>query len=115
VDFGYTVIHGAQAALDGLQSKYVFNYPDEQAVVSWERLSASGWVAHFRTGVTKQYQRSTYVLVDASAGWTRSRLHPYARVTNLANADYQPVLGVTMPGRAIICGLEVEVFGSSHP
>jgi len=33
-------------------------------------------------------------------------MHPYVRLTNLTNADYQPVLGVVMPGRAFLAGLE---------
>lgn len=109
---GYTELHGAQAVLNGLQSKYVFNYPTQQAVVSWERLTDSGLLARFRTGVTNQYERSPYVLLDASLAWTRSRVHPYVRATNLANVDYQPVLGVTMPGRAFTGGVELVVFGN---
>jgi iron complex outermembrane recepter protein len=105
----YTGLHGASAALDGLQSKYVFNYPTQEAVLAWQRSSRRGWIARIRTGVTDQYRRSTYVLVDASAAWTRSRFHPYVRVTNLTNADYQPVYGVTMPGRAALVGLELCV------
>lgn len=111
VQAGYTVLHGAEAALDGYQSKYVFNYPSQQAVVSWERLLDGGLIARLRTGVTNQYQRNAYTLVDASIAWTRSRFHPYLRATNLANADYQPVLGVTMPGRALTAGMELVVFG----
>ena len=106
----YTGLHGASAALGSFQSKYVFNYPTQEAVFAWQRVSARGWIARVRTGVTDQYQRSTYVLVDASAAWTRSRFHPYARVTNLTNADYQPVYGVTMPGRAALVGLELCVI-----
>ncbi len=111
VSVGFTALNGGAEALNGYQSKYVFNYPTEQAVVSWEKLSTQGWVARFRTGVTNQYQRNAYVLVDASAGWTRSRVHPYLRVTNLSNADYQPVYGITMPGRAITGGIELALLG----
>ena len=103
----YTGLHGASAALDGFQSKYVFNYPTQEAVLAWQRTSARGWLARARVGVTDQYQRSTYTLVDASVAWTRSRFHPYARVTNLANQSYQAVYGVPMPGRAALVGLEL--------
>ena len=105
----YTGLHGAAAALNGFQSKYVFNYPTQEAVLAWQRTSARGWLARVRTGVTDQYQRSTYVLVDASAAWTRSRFHPYARVTNLLNSDYQAIYGVPMPGRAALVGMELCV------
>ncbi|MBV9082175.1 MAG: TonB-dependent receptor [Acidobacteriaceae bacterium] len=106
----YTGLHGAKAALSGLQSKYVFNYPTQQAVVAWQRTSARGWLARVRVGATDQYQRNAYVLVDGSAAWTRSRFHPYARFTNLANVEYQPVYGVAMPGRAAIVGMEICVL-----
>jgi iron complex outermembrane receptor protein len=106
----YTGLHGAQGALDGYQSEYVFNFPTQQAVIAWQRTSGTGWIARVRVGITNQYQRNAYVLVDAYGAWTRSRLHPYLRLTNLTNADYQPVYGVVMPGRAALIGLEWRVF-----
>ena len=108
---GYTVIHGAESALQGLQSKYVFNYPTQQAIITWQRLAARGWLARVRAGVTDQYQRSAYFLLDASASWSRGRFRPYARLTNITDASYQPVLGVAMPGRAALGGLEITIFG----
>ena len=105
-----TDLHGAQGVLDGYQSKYVFNYPTQQATIGWQRISPRGWIARVRTGITDQYQRNAYVLVDAFAAWTRSRFHPYVRLTNLTNADYQPVYGVVMPGRAALVGLELCVL-----
>lgn len=110
VQIEYTGLDGAQGVLDGYQSKYVFNYPTEQATIGWQRISPHGWVARVRTGITNQYQRNAYVLLDAYAGWTRSRFHPYLRLTNLTNADYQPVYGVVMPGRAVLAGVELCVL-----
>ena len=107
VQLEYTGLHGGQGVLDGYQSKYVFNYPTQQATIRWQRISPRGWIARLRTGITNQYQRNAYVLVDAYAAWTRSRFHPYVRLTNLTNADYQPVYGVVMPGRAALVGLEL--------
>lgn len=107
VQLEYTGLHGAEAALDGYQSKYIFNYPTQQATIGWQRASPHGWIARVRTGITNQYQRNAYVLVDAYGAWTRSRFHPYVRLTNLTNADYQPVYGVVMPGRAVLAGLEL--------
>jgi iron complex outermembrane receptor protein len=102
----YTGLHGAQAALGGFQSKYVFNYPTQQAVFAWQGASARGWIGRVRAGVTDQYERNAYFLLDAYAAWVRSPLHPYIRLTNLTNADYQPVYGVVMPGRAALVGVE---------
>ncbi len=105
-DLQYTGLHGAQAALNGFQSKYVFNYPTQQAVFAWQGASGRGWLGRVRAGVTDQYQRNAYFLLDAYAAWVRSPLHPYIRLTNLTNTDYQPVLGVVMPGRAALVGVE---------
>ena len=107
----YTGLRGAEAALKGYQSKYVFNYPTQQAVVGWQLSSSRGWLARARISITNQYQRSAYVLVDAYAAWTRSPFHPYARFTNVTNTDYQPVYGVVMPGRAALFGIEWCVLG----
>jgi iron complex outermembrane recepter protein len=106
LEIEYTGLHGAQAALNGYQSEYVFNYPTEQAVIGWQLLSARGLIARLRLGATNQYQRNAYAVLDAYAAWTRSPLHPYLRLTNLTNTDYQPVYGVVMPGRAALVGVE---------
>lgn len=106
VQVQYTGIHGIQAALGGYQSKYAFNYPSQQAVISWQRTSTQGLQTRIRVGVTNQEQRRAYTIVDAYAAYTRSPFHPYLRLTNLADANYQPVLGVVMPGRAFLAGLE---------
>ena len=110
VELQYTGLHGGQSALNGYQSKYVFNFPTEQGVISWQRSSTAGWLARLRTGVTSQYQRNAYVVVDAYGAWTRSPLHPYLRLTNLTNTDYQPIYGVVMPGRAALIGVEWCAF-----
>jgi iron complex outermembrane receptor protein len=106
----YTGLHGAEAALDGYQSKYAFNYPTQEAAVSWERVSPRGWIARVRLGAVNQYQRNAYALIDADAAWTRSRIRPYIRFTNLTNTFYEPVYGVPMPGRAVMGGVEVCVI-----
>ena len=105
----YTFLHGAQSALNGYQSKYAFNYPTQQAILTWQRTSNSGWLARIRAGVTNQYERNPYVVLDGSVSWMRKRVHPYLRLTNLLNTDYQPVYGVVMPGRAALVGAEVCV------
>jgi iron complex outermembrane receptor protein len=110
----YTGLHGAKAALNGYQSKYVFNYPTQQAVIAWQRISPHGWIARLRAGVTNQSQRNAYFVMDAYAAWTRSPIHPYLRATNLTNADYEPVYGVVMPGRAIVGGVEWCVICRQH-
>jgi iron complex outermembrane receptor protein len=114
LELQYTGLHGAEAVLNGYQSQFVFNYPTQQATIAWQRLSRQGWLARARTGITNQYQRDAYVLLDAYAAWTRSPLHPYVRLTNLTNTSYQPVYGVAMPGRAALVGVEWCVFCKPH-
>lgn len=106
----YTGLHGAEAALDGYQSKYAFNYPTQQATVAWERVLPRAWIARVRVGAVNQYQRKGYALVDADVAWTRPRIRPYVRFTNLTNTFYEPVYGVPMPGRAVLGGVEVCVL-----
>ncbi len=103
----FTSLHGAAAALGNLQSKYAFNYPTQQAVLSWQRSSSHGWLAIIRSGIANQYQRDAYMVLDASAAWNRSWLHPYIRTTNLTDTAYQPIYGVVMPGRSYMAGLEI--------
>lgn len=110
VDLQYTGIHGIQAALGSYQSKYIFNYPSQQAVLGWRRISRHGIQTRLRLGVTNQEQRPAYVVVDAYTAYTHTPLHPYVRLTNLTDVNYQPVLGVVMPGRAFLAGLEWCVF-----
>jgi iron complex outermembrane receptor protein len=109
----YTGLHGAQAALDGYQSKYAFNYPTQQATVSWQRVLPQGWIARVRVGVVNQYQRKAYALIDANVAWTRPRIRPYIRFTNLGNTYYEPVYGVPMPRRTVMGGIEVCVVCGS--
>jgi iron complex outermembrane receptor protein len=103
----YTAMHGAQADEAGLESKYVFNYPTQEAVASWQILTPQGLLARTRVGVVKRYQLNPYALWDASIAWTRSRIRPYVQLTNLTNTSYEEIMGVNMPGRAVLAGVEV--------
>lgn len=110
IQLEYTGIRGIRDVLGGYQSKYIFNYPSEQAVLGWTHTSARGFQTRIRAGITNQEQRPAYALLDAYAAYTRSLLHPYVRFTNLTDASYQPVLGVAMPGRAFLAGVEWGVL-----
>ncbi len=106
----YTALHGAQSAEGGEQSKYVFNYPTHNAVVSWQILTRQGVLARTRLGAVKRYQLSPYALWDVSVAWTRSRIRPYLQLTNLTNTSYEEILGVNMPGRAAMAGVEIQAW-----
>jgi outer membrane cobalamin receptor len=101
----WTLLAGAQQALHGLQSEYVFNYPVNNASLDGMHLWKNGLGINTRIGVTERYQQSPYAVWDVSLARERGALRPYARVTNLTNTGYQEVLGVQMPGRTIVGGL----------
>lgn len=104
--FSYTVLSGAQAALHGLQSEYIFNYPVNNAEAEWTG-EAVGFVLRNSVGVTQRYQRDAYPVWDASIARQRGFIHPYVQLTNLSNTGYEEIEGVRMQGRAIIGGLQL--------
>ena len=113
ISLSYTAIHGSQDLLHGDQSKYAFNYPVNEAIASWQILSAAGVVARARFGVLNRYGQNPYALLDLYLGWTRFRLRPYLQLTNVTNTAYQEIIGVDMPGRAALVGLEVSAWRRS--
>ena len=110
ISVGYTGLHGAQAELGTLESKYVFNYPTHEAIASWQVLAANGILARTRIGITDRYRRDPYALWDAYLAWTKPRIRPYLRMTNLTSTRYEEVPGVGMPGRAVLGGVEICVI-----
>ncbi len=74
VTLQYTALHGAQADEGGEQSKYVFNYPTQNAVATWQILTGHGILARTRIGAIKRYQLDPYVLWDVSVAWTERRI-----------------------------------------
>jgi iron complex outermembrane receptor protein len=110
VTIQYTALHGAQADEGGVQSKYVFNYPVQSFVGSWQILTPQGILARTRLGAVQRYQLSPYALWDVSVAWTKTRVRPYLQLTNLTNTNYEEILGVNMPGRAFMAGLELLVW-----
>ncbi len=95
----------------GDQSKYLFNYPVNEAVAAWQILSERGFIARTRVGVLNRYRQDAYALWDVNVGWTRSRFHPYLQLANVTDTHYQEVSGVDMPGRSVMVGLEVWAWG----
>jgi iron complex outermembrane receptor protein len=104
--FAYTGLHGAQQALDGLESKYVFNYPINDGVVSWEGMLPGHFIARSRVGVIDRFARDPYALWDLDL--VRGFSHGAARLgfSNLTGTQYQEIEGVAMPGRSVVFGLE---------
>lgn len=101
----WTMLEGAQSALAGLQSEYVFNYPVHNArlewVSRWKDLQFSA-----RLGVVQRYQKRPYAVLDVAAAYEGKRLRPYLQLTNLTNTGYEEISGVRMPSRGVVAGME---------
>jgi iron complex outermembrane receptor protein len=108
--FRYTGLHGTEAMAAGVTSKYVFNYPSQNAVASWQGSLPGGLVLRTRLGALNRRARDPYALFDVYAVSTHGRVHPFLQLTNLTNTAYQEVLGVAMPGREIVGGIEMLVW-----
>ena len=109
LDFRYAFLHGSQDTVPLGETKYSFNYPMHSFVANWQRALPAGLLFRTRVGVLDRLARPEYALWDVYAGRARGTVHPFVQVTNLTNADYQEILGVVMPGRSILGGVEVGV------
>jgi iron complex outermembrane receptor protein len=107
ITVGYTGLIGDRADVGDVISKYVFNYPINNAVVGWQGSIRSWLVGRTRIGVLDHYARSPYAIWDASLARPNGRVRPFLQFTNLTNTAYQEVLGVAMPGRAVVGGMEI--------
>ncbi|MGH9723417.1 MAG: TonB-dependent receptor plug domain-containing protein [Bryobacteraceae bacterium] len=112
IDLRYTGLKGAQASLDSLQSKYVFNYPTHSAVASWQATFPRGFLARTRIGALQRIDREPYALWDVYLAQSSHRVRPFVQFTNVTNTSYQEILGVVMPGRSVVGGVEIAIFGS---
>jgi len=111
LDFRYTGLRGAQKALAGLESRYVFQYPVHAGVVLWESSLPGGLVGRVRLGAIQRYASDPYAVLDVSVARTLGRVRPFLQFANLADAGYEEIRGVPMPGRAVMGGVAVILFG----
>lgn len=107
LEFSYAALDGAQEALSGLFSRYVFNYPSHAGVASWQGVLPGGIIGRTRLGVTRRVARDPYPIWDAALALDRFRLRPFVQATNLTGSAYEEIAGVPMPGRAFVFGLEL--------
>jgi iron complex outermembrane receptor protein len=104
-------LYGAQSLPSGFQYEYVSNYPSNDAVVRWQGKLPGNFVARSRIGVVKRYGRDPYALWDASIGREVKNVSAHLALSNLTNTGYQEIVGVAMPGRSIVFGMDVFVRG----
>lgn len=107
IDILYTALHGAQGALDGLQSKYVFQYPVHAGTVTWWGQLPGKVETRVRFQMLQRFGRDAYPLAEFSASRSLKYFRPYLQMTNITNTGYEEIVGVRMPGRAIFGGLEL--------
>jgi iron complex outermembrane recepter protein len=107
----YCALRGAQDAISGVESRYVFNYPSQTAVVTWASNLPGHITARSRIGVTARRARDVYAVWDVRATAVLSRARPYLEVSNLSGSRYEEITGVLMPGRSLVVGLDVVIFG----
>jgi len=112
IGFAWTYLAGAQEALHGLQSEYVFNYPVNNAAFEWTVGPVRGLMLHNRVGITQRYQHDAYPVWDAAIARERGHIRPYLQMSNLSNTGYQEIEGVPMPGRSFTGGIEILIAKS---
>ena len=109
VRIAWTALHGAQSALHGLQSEYIFNYPVQNIHATWT--AALGRVAAISNMVqlAERYQQTVYPVWNLWVTHASGRIQPYLRFDNLSNTGYQEITGVNMPGRSITGGVALQL------
>lgn len=114
VSLQYAGISGQREEQAGAISKYVFNYPIHNGVITWQGTFLGEVAARMRIGVTQRYARDPYAIWDVSAARARGRVRPFLQFSNLTSTVYQEIVGVAMPKRTVIGGVELRAWGDSH-
>jgi outer membrane cobalamin receptor len=114
IRISWTSLYGAQGALHGLQSEYVFNYPVENAHLEWNAALPHRFTLRNGLQVAQRYQQTAYPVWDMGLTHESSvgrwgRLRPYLRLANLSNTGYQEIQNVAMPGRSITGGVSIRL------
>jgi iron complex outermembrane receptor protein len=109
VRIAWTGVHGAQGALHGLESEYVFNYPVQNIHASWSSALGRDFVLTNAVQIAERYQQTVYPVWNATVTHDSGRLRPYLRLTNLSNTGYQEITGVNMPPRTITGGMALQL------
>ena len=107
LDFRYTWLEGKQNTIPIGETKYTFNYPVNSGVMSWQLAPKGNFIVRTRVGVLDRRARDTYALWDLYAALLKGRVHPFLQFSNLANTSYQEILGVPMPGRTVVGGVDM--------
>ena len=107
VRVAWTGLRGAQNALHGLESEYVFNYPVENIHAKWRWALKHHFAIDNTVQLAQRYQQTVYPVWNVEATHASGRIQPYLRLSNLSNTGYQEITGVNMPSRTIVGGVAV--------
>ncbi len=111
IDLRYTGLRGVQNVVPNGFTKYTFSYPTHSGTVGWQGTFRGGFMARTRIGVMDRRARGSYAVWDLSAAYSRSRVRPFVQFFNLTSTSYQEIVGVAMPTRTVLAGLEVVLRG----
>lgn len=106
LQIAYTGLHGIQGMLNGLRTKYSFNYPKHDAVVAWNGRLPGKFIARTRVGVVDRYASDPYGLWDAAVARQFGHVAAHLVLSNLTDTQYEEIQGVIMPGRSVVFGLD---------
>jgi iron complex outermembrane receptor protein len=106
LDLRYSWLHGVQDIAADIYTKYTFNYPTDSAEAAWQARLTKNLLVRSRLGALNRRGRDPYALWDVYAGYSGGRVHPFLQISNLTNTSYQETLGVAMPGRTVVGGVE---------
>jgi vitamin B12 transporter len=109
IKFSWTLLTGAESALHGLESEYVFNYPVNDARAEWKWTPTRSLLLESRLGVVQRYRQTAYPVWDESLAREAGRVRLYLQMTNLSNTGYEEIVGVRMPGRSFVGGVEFAI------
>jgi outer membrane cobalamin receptor len=108
VRIAWTGLHGAQSALHGLESEYIFNYPVQNIHATWSVGLGRNIALTNAVELAQRYQQTVYPVWNATLTHNAGRLRPYLRLSNLSNTGYQEISGINMHGRSIVGGLALQ-------
>lgn len=109
VRISWTGLHGAQSALNGLQSEYIFNYPVQNIHAAWTIAFRRAFALTNSVQLAQRYQQTVYPVWNAAFTHDYGKIRPYLRFNNLSNTGYQEITGVAMPGRSITGGFALQL------
>ena len=111
VQVAYTGLHGVQQSLNGLQTKYSFNYPTHDGVIAWNGRLPGKFIARTRIGVVDRYASDPYGLWDAAVAREFGHVAAHLVFSNISDTQYEEIQGVIMPGRSVVFGLDFYWHG----